>query len=71
MYGLDPCHYYTLPSYSDDCMFKMTEVKIELLINIDMRLFYEASIRGGISMIGGMRYAAANNIILFIIYVSV
>ena len=59
-YGLDPSHYITSPSLFNDAMLKMTGVELELLTDIDMYLFYEGGIRGGISTVMG-RYAKANN----------
>ena len=59
-YGLDPAHYYTAPGLSWDAMLKMTEVELELLTDVDMHLFVESGIRGGVSMISG-RHAVANN----------
>ena len=35
-YKLDPCHYFTSPGLSCDAMLKMTDIKLELTINIDM-----------------------------------
>lgn len=42
-YGLDPAHYFTLPSYSWDAMLKITKAKIELIHsdNIDQINFFE------------------------------
>ena len=60
-YGLDPANgYLTLPNYAWDVMLKMTEVKLEQLIDPDMYQFFERAIRGGTSMISH-RYAKANN----------
>ncbi|XP_067203768.1 uncharacterized protein [Linepithema humile] len=59
-YGLDPAHYYTLPGYTWDAMMKYTRVKFELLTDIDIVLFVERGIRGGLSQCSN-RYAAANN----------
>ncbi|GFT79782.1 uncharacterized protein NPIL_673121 [Nephila pilipes] len=59
-YNLDPVWYYTAPSLSWNSMLKFTKVKIELLMDYDMYLFVEKSIRGGISQCSN-RYARANN----------
>ena len=59
-YGLDPSHYLTAPSLSMDAMLKMTEIELELLTDVDMHLFFEKGIRGGISTVTG-RYSKANN----------
>ena len=59
-YKLDPCHYFSSPGLSWDVMLKMTGVKLEKISNIDMYLFIEKGLRGGISYIV-KRYAKANN----------
>ena len=59
-YGLDPAHYYTTPGFSWDAMLKHTGVKLRQLTDIDMILFIERGIRGGLSQCSH-RYAAANN----------
>ena len=59
-YDLDPCHYFTSPGLSWDAMLKMTNVKLELISDIDQFLFIEKGIRGGVSYIC-KRYAKANN----------
>ena len=59
-YDLDPCHYFTSPGLAWDAMLKMTNVKLELISNIDQFLFIEKGIRGGVSYIC-KRYAKANN----------
>lgn len=43
-YGLDPAHYFTTPGYSWDAMLKFTNVRIELLTDIDQILFVERGI---------------------------
>ena len=34
--GLDPCHYFSSPGLSWDAMFKVTEIKLKLISDIDM-----------------------------------
>ena len=50
-YGLDPCHYFSCPGLSWDAMLKMNGVELELITDIDMHLFIEKGMRGGISYI--------------------
>ena len=57
---LDPCHYFSSPGLSWDAMLKMTGVRLEKIIDIDMYLFIEKGLRGGISYIAE-RYSKANN----------
>ena len=59
-YGLDHAHYYTLLGFTWDAMLKHTHVKFELLTDIDMIVFIERGIRGGLSQCSS-RYAQANN----------
>ena len=59
-YCLDPAHYYTLPGFTWDAMLKHTHVRFELLVDIDMIMFIERDIRGGLSQCSS-RYAQANN----------
>ena len=59
-YGLDPAHYYTSPGLSWDALLKKTGVELELFTDLEMHLFVERGIRGGISMVS-KRYAKANN----------
>ena len=35
-YKLDPCHYFTRPGLSWDVMSKRTNIKLELMTNVDM-----------------------------------
>ena len=50
-YKLDPCHYVSAPGLSWDAMLKMTKVELKLISDIDVHLFIEKGIRGGISYI--------------------
>ena len=59
-YGLDPTYYYTLPGYTWDAMLTYTGIRLELLTDIDIVMFMEHSIRGGLSQCSH-RYARANN----------
>lgn len=60
IYKLDPAHYFTSPGLSFDAMLKYTQVEIELLTDIEMLLFVERGIRGGISQCS-IRHLKANN----------
>ena len=59
-YHLDPAHYFTTPGLAWDAMLKMTEVKLELLDDVDQLLMVEKGIRGGNSNVF-KRFATANN----------
>ena len=59
-YRLDPLHYITSPGLAWDAMLKMTKINLELITDIDMQLFIEKGLRGGISYIAH-RHAEANN----------
>ena len=49
VYGLGTCHYYSAPNISWDAMVKRTEVQLDWLSDIDMLLFCERAIRGGLN----------------------
>ena len=59
-YKLDPCHYFTYPGLSWDAMLKITDIKLELMVDIGMFQLIEKGMRGGISYIAN-RYGKANN----------
>ena len=59
-YKLDPCHYFTSPGLSWDAMLKMTNIKLELMTDIDMFQFIGKGMHGGVSYIAN-RYGNANN----------
>ena len=48
-YYLDLCHYFSSPGLSWDAMLKMTKVKLELISDVNVQLFIEKGMRGGIS----------------------
>ena len=49
IYELDPCHYFSSPGLSWDAMLKMTGMRLKKIVDIDMYLFTEKRLRGGIS----------------------
>ncbi|GBN67380.1 hypothetical protein AVEN_149573-1 [Araneus ventricosus] len=59
-YKIDPCHMFTAPGLAWQACLRMTGVELELLTDIDMHLFIEKGIRGGVAMISH-RFASANN----------
>ena len=59
-YGSDPCHYFSRPGLSWDLMLKMIGIELELINDIDLHLFIEKGMRGGISYIA-KRNSKANN----------
>ena len=52
--------YNSSPGLSLDAMLKMTDIKLELIIDIDMFQFIEKGMRGGVSYVAN-RYGKANN----------
>ena len=44
-HGVDPCHYLSSPGLSWYAMLKMTGVRLEKIVDIDMYLFIEKRIR--------------------------
>ena len=59
-YGLDPCLYFSFSGLAWDTMLKMTDIKLEKINDIDMYLFLEKGMRGGISYIS-KRYSKGND----------
>ncbi|XP_066590764.1 uncharacterized protein [Prorops nasuta] len=59
-YRLDPVHYFSLPSYTWEVMLFYTDIKLELVTDIDMLTFIERGIIGGLIQCSN-RYAKANN----------
>ena len=65
-YCLDPSHYFSSPGMTWDAMLKMTGIKLENIHDIDIHLFIEKVMRGGISYIS-KRYSKSddNNTIMY------
>ena len=59
-YNLDPSYHFSSPGLSWDAMLEMTEIKLELISDIDKYYFVEKGLRGGISYIS-KRFSEANN----------
>ena len=59
-YGLNTCHYFSSPGLSWDTMLKMTGIELELISDIDMHLFIEKRMTGGILYIA-KRHSKADN----------
>ena len=60
IHGLDPSYFYSAPGLAWQPCLKKTEVKLELLTDIDMLLMIEKGIRGGMCQ-STHRYAKVNN----------
>ena len=60
IYGLDPSYFYSAPRLAWQACFKKTEVKLELLTDLNMLLVIEKVIRGEMCQ-STHRYAKANN----------
>ena len=58
--GLCPSHYLSVPALIWDAMFNMTKVEFELIPDLDMYLFFEKGMRGGVSHVSN-RYSKTNN----------
>ena len=59
-YELCPTHYLSAPALRWNAMLNKTKVKLELIPDPDMNIFFEKGIRGGVSYISN-RYSKANN----------
>ena len=53
-------HYLSTPALSWDAMLNMTKVKLELISDLDIYIFFEKDMRGGVSYISN-RYSKASN----------
>ena len=57
---LDPIHYFTIPGLSWDSAFKMSNVSVDLISNMDMYETFERGIRGGFTFVN-VHHAAINS----------
>lgn len=58
-YSLDIAHYFTLPQFANDAMYKLTKAKIQLMTDINMYNFIERGLYGGMSFTPN-RYAKSD-----------
>ena len=61
VYHSDPVHTFSAPILSWEGMLNNSKVELGLLSDINMLVFCERAIRGGINGIGAMRHFKANN----------
>ena len=59
-YGLDPCHYFSVPRLSWDAMLKMTKIELEKINDPDKYMFFEQGMSSGVSYTN-KGYSKANN----------
>ena len=59
-YSIDPCYVFSTPGFTWQAGLRYTKVQLELLRDVEMYLFFERGIRGGISTIIH-RHSRANN----------
>ena len=59
-YGLCPSHCLSTPTLSWDAMLQMTKFDLDLVSDVDMYLFSEKCMRGGVSYIS-KRYSKTSN----------
>uniref|UniRef100_UPI003D0B846D hypothetical protein n=1 Tax=Sulfurimonas sp. TaxID=2022749 RepID=UPI003D0B846D len=60
-FNIDPCYCYSAPGLTWQAGLKHTKIELELLTDYNMLLFFEKSIRGGISSIVGDRHFKATD----------
>ena len=59
-YGLEPCHFFSIPGLAWSAALKVSDVKLDLLTNVDDYQFFEFGIRGGMCGVN-RRFCKANN----------
>ena len=66
-YKLDPVYFVSAPKLAWNATFKMQDLKLELINDLDMYRMIQSNIRGGICHASG-RYARANNKYMVALY---
>ena len=61
VYCLDPAYFCSAPNLSWDAMLITTDVELGLLSVVDMLLFCEKAIRGGLNRVGALRHFREKN----------
>ena len=64
-YTLFSSHYINVPSLSWDTMLEITKVEVGIISDVEMHLFFEKGMRGGVSYIS-KRYSTFNNKYLYL-----
>ena len=59
--NLDPANYISAPGLAWDAMLLMTNIKLELITDIEVLKMYEHMKRGGLCLVGSKRHVNANN----------
>lgn len=59
-FGLDACHYISIPSFAYSCMLKVTEVTLDYIRDVDIYLFLTQNLKGGLSFIGNRSESNTN-----------
>ena len=60
-YNLDPANYISAPGLAWDAMLLKTNIKLELVTDIEVLKMYENMKRGGLCFVGSKRHVKANN----------
>ena len=60
-YNLDPANYISAPGLAWDAMLLKTNIKLELITDIEVLKMYENMKRGGLCFVGSKRHVKANN----------
>uniref|UniRef100_A0A158P4I1 DNA-directed DNA polymerase n=1 Tax=Tetranychus urticae TaxID=32264 RepID=A0A158P4I1_TETUR len=69
-FNLDPCHNFSIPGLSMNAALRYTRAKAGLLTDVDMLIFVEKGIRGGLTVVS-KRYCKTRQGINEIIYLDV